>query len=55
MRNAAILCVKESTKDATGGLLFFETADMSMAYQSGLTAQDSTDTLVAIARVGLKS
>ena len=34
---------------------FFDTADLSMAYQSGLTAQDSTETRVAIARVGSKS
>jgi len=38
-----------------GPLAFFENADLSMAYQSALAAQDSTDTLVAIARVGLKS
>ena len=38
-----------------GLLAIFETADLSMACQSGLTAQDSTDTPVAIARVGLKS
>jgi hypothetical protein len=38
-----------------GQLAFFENADLSMAYQSALAAQDSTDTLVAIARVGLKS